>query len=311
MTAAALLHPEVSPQEVEPFRLVGQNISILTEGLFPKPLSAALIFGGDGTMHRHLPQLHERRIPALIVPAGSGNDFAKSLGISNKQIALEAWRRFRSHGDNVKEIDLGVIRHVRQPNASPGQADGRKQDNREPDIQQKDIQQTLFCCVAGVGMDAEANRIANAMPPWLKGSVGYVLAALQAMLRFEPTEFSVKTDVGQPSAREIAKPGMFIAIGNAGRYGGGAKVAPTAQLDDGLLDVCFVSQMSRIKVAVCFPSIFFGRHLGIREVESFQARSVVVETGRPLDLYADGEPICQTPVKIALVRKALRVIVPA
>jgi diacylglycerol kinase (ATP) len=316
--AAAFLHPGVSLQAVRPFQEACPEAVIVTEHCL-ETLSAALIFGGDGTMHRHLPQLHERKIPSLIVPAGSGNDFAKSLGITNKKIALEAWRRFCAKGDNVREIDLGVIRPVGQTSAkqdkagwdqvtpeqaSPGEA------SSEVHSRKRDGSETLFCCVAGIGMDAEANRIANAMPDWLKGSGGYVLAALRAMLRFQPTEFRVKTDASLPTSREIAKPGMFVAIGNAGRYGGGAKVAPTAQLDDGLLEVCFVGKMNRIKVAVCFPTIFLGRHLGIREVEYFQAHTIRVETERPLALYADGEPVCQTPVEIGLIPKALKVIVP-
>lgn len=285
MTVAALLHPGVSSKAVQPFLQSCQNMSSLTEPTFPDNISAALIFGGDGTVHRHLPQLHQRKIPALVVPAGSGNDFAKSLGITNKKTALAAWKHFCSTGDNVRDIDLGVIR--------------------------KDNQETLFCCVAGIGLDAEANRIANAMPQWLKGSAGYVLAALRAMIRFQPAEFRVQADSGQPTVRQIAKPGMFVAVGNAGSYGGGAKVAPAAQLDDGLLEICFVGKMSRIKIALCFPTVFFGRHLNIREVEYFQARKVRVETGRPLEIYADGEPICQTPVEISLLPRALKVIVPA
>lgn len=286
MTIAALFHPSISPKAAESFRNVLSAIQIVPDFEHANAsLSAALIFGGDGTIHRHLQQLYERKIPALVVPAGSGNDFAKSLGITNKKTALAAWKQFCSKGDNVRDIDLGVIR--------------------------KDNQESLFCCVAGIGLDAEANRIANAMPRWLKGSAGYVLAALRAMIRFQPAEFRVQADSGQPTGRQIAKPGMFVAVGNAGSYGGGAKVAPAAQLDDGLLEICFVGKMSRIKIALCFPTVFFGRHLNIREVEYFQARTVRVETGRPLDIYADGEPICQTPVEISLLPRALKVIVPA
>jgi diacylglycerol kinase (ATP) len=292
MTVAALLHPDVSANAVQPFREACSDIYILADLekaednlKRQEPFSAALIFGGDGTIHRHLPQLHQRKIPALIVPAGSGNDFAKSLGIANQRTALAAWKQFCSQGDNVREIDLGVIH--------------------------KGTKEVLFCCVAGIGLDADANRIANAMPQWLKGSAGYVLAALRAIARFQPTDFIVQADSLQPTARQLSKPGMFIAVGNAGRYGGGAKVAPQAQLDDGLLDICFVGKMGRIKLTLCFPTVFFGGHLRLNEVEYFQAQTVRIETGRPLEIYADGEPVCQTPVEISLLPRALKVIVPA
>jgi diacylglycerol kinase family enzyme len=80
MIAAALLHPDVSPRVVDRFRGSGVEIRIQDHLEGSSNLSAAFIFGGDGTVHRHLPQLHEKETPTLVVPAGSGNDFAKSIG---------------------------------------------------------------------------------------------------------------------------------------------------------------------------------------------------------------------------------------
>ena len=110
MTAAVLMHPDVSASAVGPFRnsRVEMQSGDRLDG--DKEYSAALIFGGDGTVHRHLPQLYKQQIPMLVVPRGSGNDFAKALGIKNEQTALEAWRHFCAQGDNVREIDLGVIK---------------------------------------------------------------------------------------------------------------------------------------------------------------------------------------------------------
>src|SRR4029077_2584288 len=190
MIAASLLHPDVSPNVVDRFRGSCVEIRIQDNLEGPSILSAALIFGGDGTVHRHLPQLHQQKIPTLVVPSGSGNDFAKALGIRSVEIALRAWKQFCADGSNVREIDLGVIR-----------ARG---------------EEILFCCVAGVGMDAEANARANRMPQWLKSRGGYMLAALQSLVAFKPMEMSVKT-----AQREIQRPAFFIAVGNAHRYGGG------------------------------------------------------------------------------------------
>src|SRR5262249_14602940 len=110
MTSAALLHPDVSPNIVEQFRSSGVKIQIQDSLQNTANLSAALIFGGDGTVHRHLPEIYKQKIPMLVVPAGSGNDFAKSLGIGNVETALLAWKQFCADGKNVREIDLGVIR---------------------------------------------------------------------------------------------------------------------------------------------------------------------------------------------------------
>jgi len=142
MIAAALLHPNVSSKVVDRFRSSGVDIKILDSLEHTKSISAALIFGGDGTVHRHLAQLHQHKIPMLVIPNGSGNDFAKALRIRSMETAVQAWQQFcaaekNTDGRNINEIDLGVIR-----------ANG---------------QEKLFCCVAGIGMDAEANARANRM----------------------------------------------------------------------------------------------------------------------------------------------------
>ncbi|HET8891765.1 MAG TPA: diacylglycerol kinase family protein [Candidatus Angelobacter sp.] len=279
MTAAALLHPDVSPGIVDRFRSSSTEIRIHENLEEDTNFSAALIFGGDGTVHRHLFQLHQQKIPALVVPAGSGNDFAKAMGIRSVEMALRAWWQFLADGRNVREIDLGVI-HAGS-------------------------QEILFCCVAGVGMDAEANARANRMPQWLKGRGGYVLAALQSLIAFKPVEMSVKT-----AQREIRRPAFFIAVGNAHRYGGGMKVTPRALPDDGLLDICVVSKLNKLKLLCWVPTIFFGGHLRLKQVEYFQAGQVRIEAERELELYADGDLACKTPVEIGVIRRALRVIVP-
>jgi diacylglycerol kinase (ATP) len=277
--AIALLHPDVSPRIVDRFRTSSVEIRIQDNLEASTNLSAALVFGGDGTVHRHLPQLHQQKIPTLVVPAGSGNDFAKALGIRSVEIALRAWQQFCADGKNVREIDLGMIR--------------------------AGDQEILFCCVAGVGMDAEANARANRMPQWLKGRGGYVLAALQSLAAFKPVEMSVKT-----AQREIRRPAFFVAVGNAHRYGGGMKVTPRALPDDGLLDICVVSKLNKLKLLCWVPTIFFGGHLRLKQVEYFQAELVRIETERELELYADGDFACKTPVEIEVIRRALRVIVP-
>src|SRR5208283_4747623 len=73
---------------------------------------AALIFGGDGTIHRHLGGLALKQIPTLIVPLGSANDFARSLGGETVDKALAAWTRFCAAGDNIRAIDLGTIQQL-------------------------------------------------------------------------------------------------------------------------------------------------------------------------------------------------------
>src|SRR5690349_1453283 len=120
MKVIALLHPSVPESTTRRFRL-NDSIEITSAQEITQDVNVALIFGGDGTVHRHLPRLHARRIPFLVVPKGSGNDFARALGIRSEKAALRAWKEFCAGGNNVREIDLGIIT--------------------------KDQQEILFCCV--------------------------------------------------------------------------------------------------------------------------------------------------------------------
>ncbi len=79
-------------------------------------------------------------------------------------------------------------------------------------------------------------------------------------------------------------------------------------MDDGLLDVCIVGNVATFRLLRLFPSVYSGRHLKIREVEYFQASRVRVETEHPIDVYADGEYVCRTPIEVSVQRAALRVI---
>jgi diacylglycerol kinase family enzyme len=155
-------------------------------------------------------------------------------------------------------------------------------------------------------MDAEANARANRMPRWLKSRGGYVLAALQSLIAFKAAEMNITVE-----GRELRRSTFFIAIGNARSYGGGMKVTPQAALDDGLLDICVVSKMNKLKLLGWVPTIFFGEHLRLKEVEYFQTTQLRIESQRRLDVYADGECAAQTPVDIGLIRRGLRVIVPS
>jgi len=88
------------------------------------------------------------------------------------------------------------------------------------------------------------------------------------------------------------------------------RIAPKARMDDGLLDVCLIHDISKIKVAGVFATVYFGRHIGIREVEYFPSARVRVETNRPLDVYADGEYVCRTPVEVDVATQIFEVVVP-
>ena len=95
-----------------------------------------------------------------------------------------------------------------------------------------------------------------------------------------------------------------------GFWGNGMRLAHLADLDDGLLDVCFVRNLSKLRLLRLFHVVFNGRHIGMKEVEYWKASRVRIQTEPVMDLYADGEYVCSTPVELAVKREALHVIVP-
>ena len=110
--------------------------------------------------------------------------------------------------------------------------------------------------------------------------------------------------------RVSEQPTILAAFANTPAYGGGMKIAPKAKMDDGLLDICVVGGLDPLKLFCMFPTVYAGRHLRIPEVSYFQLQRARIDTDQPLDVYADGEYVCPTPVEIAVEAKALTIVAP-
>jgi diacylglycerol kinase (ATP) len=283
MRAVAILGPNASEKSLQSFQRNSNATWHIGLPARPNDCDAILIFGGDGTVHRHLSELVRLQLPVLVVPCGSGNDFARALGVRGTRDALEAWKNFTSNGSNTRTIDLGVITDLSEPS-----------------------REHYFCCVGGVGLDAEVARRADQLPRWLLAHGGYALSLLPTMFQFAPVSMKVSHDGNLAQA----KPTILAAFANAPTYGGGMKIAPRAQLDDGQLDLCVISNINPLKLLCLFPTIYFGKHLRRPEVEYLQTDRLRIETEQPIDVYADGEYVCKTPVDVSVAPKALRVITP-
>lgn len=310
MRAAAIFGPGCSVSSLKPFQAEpGVEWSIGLPGS-PQNVEVILIIGGDGTLHRHLGQLVQLELPLLVVPAGSGNDFARALGLRTQGDSLGAWKNFCRGAKNIRQIDLGLITPRENAGSSPAPR--------------------YFACVAGVGLDAEVARRANKTPRWLRANGGYAITLIPMIFRFAPFGMKILVPGNRHSIPAVAETAshsshaapdpawtvqsdqttLLAAFANTPLYGGGMKIAPLARMDDGLLDICVVGAINPLRLLYLFPTVYSGRHLKIREVEYSQATRVRVETERPLDIYADGEFVCQTPVEIGVRRAALTVIAP-
>jgi len=283
--AAAILGPGVSERDLEPFRLPGVELSIGNNFVVA---DAVLILGGDGTVHHQLAALVQARVPVLVVPHGSGNDFACALGLTSPQTALQAWTRFCAGKGNLRSIDLGVIQPLPEGAA------------------------TYFCEAAGAGIDSAVVQRVNRMPPWLRRNGGYLLATLAAIVSYRSRVTTISHPGENPVAgfkTHLSEPALSVLIGNGSRYGDGMRIAPDADFTDGLLDVCFVRDMPRLRVPGLLHTLYRGTHIHLGVVHYFRTARLRINTDLPVELCADGEFVCRTPAEISVAPSTLSVIV--
>ncbi len=334
MRVAAIVHHYDPDSVLDSFRLPGVNLfrgNEVERGDLP---DAVIVVGGDGSVHRILPFIAQTDCPVLVVPTGSGNDFARSLGLRTPEDSAAAWRRFVANPERAtRAIDLGLLE-----DPAPSSIDDRANPDRVPDapntwtfadsdgriqrpgkklntaIMQAQLRhvteaehvarRTYYCCIAGIGLDAEANIISDSMPRWLRRRGGYSIAALRALFKHQPHHVTATLADG----RSFSGPSLLCAFGNAQSYGGGLRMLPNARLDDGLLDIAFVDAVSTSYVLRKFRTIYSGRHLSLPEVHYAQAQSLTIETDVPMPIYADGEYVGNTPVRASVIPKALTII---
>ena len=300
MRAAAIFGPGTSPADLKPFQSNSQTAWQHGLPATTADADAILIFGGDGTIHRHLAALVRLQLPVLIVPSGSGNDFARAINLRSMRDSLRAWRNFERGKTKARAVDLGVV----VSSASPDQ-------------------KHFFCCVAGCGLDSAVSRKANRMPRWLRGHGGYVLALLPLLFKLPafsmrltqydcersepPGSESAKSEPANTNARQLT---LLAAFANTQFFGDGMRIAPQADFTDGKLDICRISTMNPFELFCMFPTVYFGHHLLSSKVDYSKSERVRIETNPPIDIYADGEFVCETPAEISIAASALQLIKP-
>lgn len=230
-----------------------------------------VVVGGDGMVHLGLQLVGGRPVTFGVVPAGTGNDFARALGLPRRDPV--AATRVVLDGA-VRAVDLG-------------RSEG-----------------CWFGCVAAAGFDARVNDRANRMRR-LRGRSRYDLAMLLELGVFRPVPYVVEAD---GVTWETAA--MLVAVANAPSYGGGMQVSPHARLDDGLLDLLVVHPLSKAAFLRVFPRVYRGTHLTHPAVEIRRVASVRL-VAPDITVYADGERVGPLPRTFEAVPRALRVRAPA
>ncbi|MEU3775005.1 diacylglycerol kinase [Streptomyces sp. NPDC032472] len=235
---------------------------------------AVIAVGGDGVVSLALQALAGTLVPLGVVAVGTGNDFARSLGLPVREpaqagrLAAEALKEGRH-----REIDLGRV------------GDG-----------------TWYGTVLCSGFDSRVNDRGNRMR-LPAGRFKYDLAILAELAAFRPFPYRIGLDDGPPLETEAT----LVAVGNGTSYGGGMRICADARPDDGLLDVVVVGDCSRATLLKVFPQVYKGTHLTHPKVTVHRAAKVTLEAPG-LTAYADGEPVGPLPVTAECVPAAVRVL---
>lgn len=235
--------------------------------------------GGDGTLGEVLNGIFGRGAKLGVLPLGTGNDFARCIGIGT---GLE---------NALQVLQSGTARAV--------------------DVGKAEIGETsrYFLNVAGAGFDSRvAARINDHRPKLLSklsGTGAYLFACLAEMRRFPLADFRLELD-----EKIVETHAVLCAIANASSYGGGMLVAPGADLGDGLFEVCLIKELSRGAFLRAFPSVFAGKHIHHPKVEMFKAAKVRLESEPALPVLVDGEIVGKTPATFEILPRAIEVMAP-
>jgi diacylglycerol kinase (ATP) len=238
-------------------------------------LDVLVAVGGDGTMHLALQAVVGTDTALGIVPVGTGNDGAASVGvpISSPQAAVELILE-----GNAQPFDVGRVTT----------ADGQVRH---------------FLCVCSTGFDSLVNERANVMTR-PSGDARYVVALVAELRRFEPVPYRVVVD-----GTLVEADAMLVSFGNGPLFGGGMQVCPGADLHDGLLHMLWVHRVSKPELLRIFPRIYRGTHVHHPAVEQRAVHEVHVAAPGML-AYADGERIGPLPVSLTTVADGVRILVP-
>jgi diacylglycerol kinase family enzyme len=133
----------------------------------------------------------------------------------------------------------------------------------------------------------------------------YVYGLLRALAAWKHASFTVDVD-----GERVSFSGWSVAAANSKAYGGGMLLAPDARLDDGALDVVMISAISKLEYARTAPSVFKGTHVRNPAVRILRGGEVRVDSDRPFVVYADGDPIGETPITLRAAPGALQVLMP-
>jgi diacylglycerol kinase (ATP) len=290
--ARAGAHTGAASHAAERLRAHGVQTSILSGGSAAESSAllrtaievgadAVVVAGGDGTVNLAIQEVAGTGIPLGIVPSGTGNDFAATLGLRELDVSAAA---DAIAGGVTRRIDLARVTRD----------DGSTQ---------------YFGSVLASGFDSKVNDRANAMR-WPRGGSRYNIAILVEFLTLAGIPYDVELELADGTHEQVHGDLVMATVGNGRSYGGGIPICPDADVADGLLDVVLVRPAGRLRLLRLLPRVYQGTHASVPEVSMRRVRSVRL-SAPGVTAYADGDPIGALPLTVDVVPGALTIFTPA
>lgn len=247
----------------------GQLSALIAEQGVGKDL--VIVGGGDGTLNAALEGLVETGLPLGVLPLGTANDFARTLGLP---------------ADPLEAAEVIIAGHARRVDL--GQVNGKH-----------------FLNVASMGLSVKVARALSGEVKRRWGRIGYGLAALRALREAPPFLARIRCD-----GRSLTVEALQVAVGNGRHFGGGMTVAQDARIDDCFLDMWTLEPCGLLPLARLLPRLKRGTHDALDLVHSDRAHEVEVVADRRLAVNTDGEITTATPARFRVRPRALTVLVP-
>lgn len=229
--------------------------------------------GGDGTLNEVLNGMAESNCSLGVIPSGSGNDFVRSIaGVDTRDNIV-----CRMVHGKEQYVDLGRI--------------GRR----------------YFLNISSIGIDAEIAYNAREFKrlPFISGHMAYLLSIFTTVFKYNSKQIEFQID-----DKRIKEDTLLIAVANGIYYGGGMKIAPKADLYDGIFDVCHVRKVSKGKILRLFPKVIKGEHDIIDEVSFYKGRNITITCKEEFTINIDGELSRVKKVDFEVIPRGMKIIVP-
>jgi diacylglycerol kinase (ATP) len=245
-----------------PTRCAGDGIELAHQAAL-KGFDVVLACGGDGTFSQVVMGCRDTGVPAGLIPAGTGNDFARMIDLPREpRAAANALVNGHPKSVDLLEVNNGEVWSVN---------------------------------MVGIGFDARVAERTNRRVRWIGGRTAYMLAIALELIHHRCARMRVRID-----DNEWEGEALLLAVANTRSYGGGMIVAPDAEIDDGMADVVLIERLSRIQFIRSFPLVLKGTHVHLPQVHQWRGREITVLSDDTQPALVDGDVVAHTPITVRI-----------